>query len=199
MILDAGCGVGESTLRLAARFPEARVIGVDKSAARLGRQLRDNGRAALAAQASAPGAGTALGAALGAAGGALAGDLRAAPSWAVFRADLEDWWRLWAAWGRPLWRQYVLYPNPWPKPGDLGRRWYGHPVWPVLTRLGGRLELRTNWEPYALDWAQALSLLGHPAVPVKALPVPSPESALTPFERKYAASGHALWQVVSHG
>lgn len=38
LILDAGCGVGESTGKLAGRFPEALVIGVDKSAHRLARQ-----------------------------------------------------------------------------------------------------------------------------------------------------------------
>jgi len=35
IILDACCGVGESTAKLAARFPDARVIGVDKSEHRL--------------------------------------------------------------------------------------------------------------------------------------------------------------------
>lgn len=35
VVLDSCCGVGESTLRLAERHPEALVIGVDKSAHRL--------------------------------------------------------------------------------------------------------------------------------------------------------------------
>lgn len=45
LILDAGCGVGLSTRRLAARFPDQAVIGVDRSESRLGREhgpLPDN-------------------------------------------------------------------------------------------------------------------------------------------------------------
>jgi len=37
LILDAGCGVGLSTLHLASRFPDHFVIGIDQSAHRLGR------------------------------------------------------------------------------------------------------------------------------------------------------------------
>ncbi|GAB2793038.1 hypothetical protein GCM10027040_19080 [Halomonas shantousis] len=37
LILDAGCGVGVSTRRLAAAFPEHAVIGIDRSADRLSR------------------------------------------------------------------------------------------------------------------------------------------------------------------
>ena len=43
LILDAGCGVGMSTLRLAARFPSHFVLGVDQSADRLSRELRWEG------------------------------------------------------------------------------------------------------------------------------------------------------------
>ena len=41
LILDAGCGVGLSTRRLAEQFPSAAVIGIDRSADRLS---RDHGR-----------------------------------------------------------------------------------------------------------------------------------------------------------
>jgi len=41
LILDAGCGVGLSTRQLAQRFPEHAVIGVDRSADRLGRDHGD--------------------------------------------------------------------------------------------------------------------------------------------------------------
>ncbi|MDR0378706.1 MAG: methyltransferase domain-containing protein, partial [Candidatus Accumulibacter sp.] len=39
LILDAGCGTGESSLALAAKFPGHYVIGVDRSEARLRRRL----------------------------------------------------------------------------------------------------------------------------------------------------------------
>ncbi len=40
-ILDSGCGTGESTRQLAVQFPDHRVIGIDRSAARLERQRSD--------------------------------------------------------------------------------------------------------------------------------------------------------------
>lgn len=45
LILDAGCGVGLSTRRLAAQFPDAFVIGIDQSADRLQRDVRWSGTA----------------------------------------------------------------------------------------------------------------------------------------------------------
>lgn len=38
LILDSGCGVGESTCRLAEQFPEALVLGLDRSGDRLSRR-----------------------------------------------------------------------------------------------------------------------------------------------------------------
>lgn len=46
LVLDSCCGVGESTAVLASRFPDALVIGVDKSAHRLQRNLQHQGKAA---------------------------------------------------------------------------------------------------------------------------------------------------------
>ncbi|HYD95116.1 MAG TPA: methyltransferase domain-containing protein [Noviherbaspirillum sp.] len=43
LILDAGCGVGLSTLNLAARFPDHFVIGVDQSADRIARNTAWDG------------------------------------------------------------------------------------------------------------------------------------------------------------
>jgi tRNA G46 methylase TrmB len=162
LVLDAGCGTGESTRRLAERHPHALVLGVDQSAARLRRVNAEAG---------------------------FASDGQVA--WV--RAELSTIWRLLqeAAW--PVSHQYLLYPNPWPKPGQVQRRWHGHPVFPTVAAVGGHLELRTNWRIYADEFHLALHRLRETPEAVRRL-APKPE-ALTPFERKYAASGHDLWQV----
>ena len=89
-------------------------------------------------------------------------------------------------------RHYLLYPNPWPKIGHLARRWHGHPVFPDLPELGGRLECRSNWRIYVEEFCFALNRLTqcHAACEPYA-----PDVALTPFERKYMASGHPLYRV----
>lgn len=164
-VLDAGCGTGASTLRLARLYPDAIVIGVDKSAHRLQTGQRD------AAAAGAP-------------GNAL-----------LLRCDLVDFWLLAAA---ARWRfaaQYLLYPNPWPKPEHVQRRWGAHPVLPSLLACGGRLELRTNWKIYAEEWSLALALAGREA-PLEVYD-DAAQPALSPFEAKYRASGHVLWRVTA--
>ncbi|WKB54269.1 tRNA (guanine(46)-N(7))-methyltransferase TrmB [Eleftheria terrae] len=110
----------------------------------------------------------------------------------LLRADTTDLWALLAERGVTLAHHYLLYPNPWPKAEHLQRRWHGHPRWRELLALGGQLELRTNWQLYAQEFALALRQAGQ----VAALrPLVAEGTALTPFELKYAASGHPLWQV----
>jgi tRNA G46 methylase TrmB len=109
------------------------------------------------------------------------------------RAELATFWRLALDAGWRLHRHYLLYPNPWPKPGQLQRRWHAHPVFPVLLGLGGRLEMRTNWSIYAAEFAQAAAWYTGRAVAPRGLAAGEP---LSPFERKYRASGHPLYSVV---
>ncbi|MEO8169956.1 MAG: SAM-dependent methyltransferase [Oxalobacteraceae bacterium] len=110
----------------------------------------------------------------------------------LVRADLVDYWRLLSVEGiRPA-RQYLLYPNPWPKAAHLGRRWHGHPVFPTIAALGGTLECRSNWRIYVEEFAAALEQLRpHPQATVEQYQTGAP---MTPFERKYLASGHSLWR-----
>lgn len=163
LILDAGCGVGESTLRLATAFPDHFVIGVDQSEKRL------------------------------AAGKDWWQDEPMPANFHWARADLVDVWRLLVAARVPVARHYVLYPNPWPKIGHLGRRWHGHAVFPALAACGDYLECRSNWKIYIDEFAAALGMVGRTAT----TQAWQPQVAMTPFERKYAASGHALWRCVS--
>jgi tRNA (guanine-N7-)-methyltransferase len=157
LILDAGCGVGWSTLNIAASYPEHFVIVVDQSIDRLSR-----------------------------------GKPLELPANAVLiRADLVDFWRLLAEIGVRLARHYNLYPNPWPKIGHLARRWQGHAVFPVWRELGGAVECRSNWRIYIEEMAQALSLLSGQSVVAEPYVTELP---MTPFEKKYLASGHELWR-----
>ncbi len=110
------------------------------------------------------------------------------------RADLIDYWRLLHASGIKLARHYLLYPNPWPKIGQLGRRWHGHPVFPSVVALGGHLECRSNWHIYVDECAAALTQLTGRAVACEAY---APAMPITPFEQKYLASGHTLWRCIT--
>ena len=160
LVLDAGCGVGWSTLRLAERYPDHFVIGVDQSSDRISR-----------------------------------GKPLSLPANALFlRADLVDFWRLLGEAGVRLARHYVLYPNPWPKIGHLARRWHGHAVFPDLLALGGVFECRSNWRIYIEELAIAIGLATGKVTSCQPwLPEGEP---LTPFEKKYLASGHALFRLV---
>ena len=156
LILDSGCGTGESTRLLAERHPECQVLGIDRSAHRLAR---------------AP---------------AMPSNAR------LVRADLSDFWRLARRAGWHLQAHWLLYPNPWPKPAHLRRRWHGHPVFPDLLALGGRLELRSNFALYVEEFAHALSVSGKSTAEVVSF---HPRQAASPFEAKYAASGHGLFKL----
>jgi tRNA G46 methylase TrmB len=167
LVLDSGCGTGASTAALAAAYPGCAVVGVDQSLARLSRHVEIAGDLAL-----------------------IAGNA------ALLRAPLQDIWRLLLADGWRLARHLLWYPNPWPKPEHLGRRWHAHPVFPALLALGGEIELRSNWRVYVDEFALALSAHGWSSTIAA---VGAFDDPVTPFERKYRDSGHALWCLTASG
>ena len=105
---------------------------------------------------------------------------------------MATFWRLALQANWRLERHYLLYPNPWPKPGHLQRRWHAHPVFSDMLGLGGRLEMRCNWSVYAEEFAFSVNRLTGLAVRPLAVAAGDP---LSPFERKYRRSGHALYSV----
>jgi tRNA G46 methylase TrmB len=111
----------------------------------------------------------------------------------LIRGDCRDFWRLAASARWPVERHYLLYPNPWPKAKHLLRRWHAHPVFSDLIALGGDIEVRTNWQIYAQEFARAVEIRSGGSATIARL---RPEAALSPFEAKYCASGHAIYQVV---
>jgi len=111
----------------------------------------------------------------------------------LVRADLVDFWRLALASGWQPARHYLLYPNPYPKAAHLKMRWHGHPVFPAILALGGRLELRSNWRLYVEEFALAIEQASGEVVKAE---IYRPDGDfLTPFECKYHASGQSLWRL----
>jgi tRNA G46 methylase TrmB len=161
LILDSGCGTGESTRAIASHESRSLVFGIDRSIHR----LRKTGHAIFPAREN---------------------------NIIWVRAELTTFWRLAVGSAWELSRHYLLYPNPYPKPSQLGRRWHAHPVFPVLLALGGELELRCNWSIYALEFARAIEYVTGVAVPVKPFKAVHP---LSSFERKYSASDLQLFQL----
>lgn len=112
----------------------------------------------------------------------------------LLQAHCEAVWRHLVHRQQELSGHYLLYPNPWPKPAHLGRRVHGHPAFSLLPRLGGIMELRSNWQVYVEECGIALNLLGlTPRIRL----VPENDMPTTLFERKYRASGHVLWQLTT--
>lgn len=110
----------------------------------------------------------------------------------LLRADLPTFWRLLLSDGYIPARHFLLYPNPWPKSGHLKRRWHGHPVFPSLLALGGAIEMRCNWEIYALEFAWAISFATGEAVVARRY---KSQSGVSPFEQKYMQRSQQLFSV----
>lgn len=179
LVLDSGCGTGESTLHLAKKFPNVPVIGIDKSAVRLSkagneRQLEVS------------------------AGGSC--DVPANAFWV--RAELLDFWRLALekvdAGEWQILHHALYYPNPWPKESEATRRFHLHPIFPTLLRLSPVTELRTNWDIYAREFAEAAHVLGDAlSLQFKVeLGAFNPENPETAFERKYKEARQQLWRTL---
>ena len=117
-----------------------------------------------------------------------------AENYLLVRAECGDFWRLAAAAGWRLKHHFLLYPNPWPKPGQLKRRLHGSPDFAALLALGGAVELRSNWQIYVEEFGCALITAGQFPVVDR---VPS-AAAMTLHERKYLGSGHQLWRCRCH-
>ena len=111
----------------------------------------------------------------------------------LIRAELATFWRLLLNSGLSPQRHFLLYPNPWPKPGHLSRRWHGHPVFPHLLALGGEIEMRCNWDVYAQEFAKAASIATGAGISVNTI---EPDDGISPFEQKYHERGQSLFSVI---
>ena len=166
LIIDAGCGTGRSTLKLAARYPERTVIGVDRSEARLSRSNEVPANALL------------------------------------LRAELGDFWRLLNDSELTVEETYLLYPNPYPKTKMLKQRFQGHASLPsLLHACGRRLTIRASWRTYLEEFRLACRRAGELGIRPDLIPGEPYELSdlhdpLTLFERKYAAAGVPVYELV---
>ncbi|NVK57370.1 MAG: SAM-dependent methyltransferase [Alteromonadaceae bacterium] len=163
VIIDSCCGVGQSTAGLARQFSNARVIGLDKSDLRVAKHPHYQSTA---------------------------------KNYIVMRADVIDFWRLLR---RSLddypWQikaHYLCYPNPYPKPSQVQKRWHASAAMPDLMALAPQLEVRSNWLIYLQEFAQAAAAYG---VKCEITQVPPDSRAITPFELKYRNSGQTCWRL----
>tara|TARA_B100001123_G_scaffold424514_1_gene536110 strand:+ start:511 stop:1188 length:678 start_codon:yes stop_codon:yes gene_type:complete len=103
--------------------------------------------------------------------------------------DLIDLWLLAAEHRWRIAHHYLLYPNPWPKRKHWRRRWHAHPAFDAALALGGILELRSNWSIYVEEFAAVLRIKTQSEPRIEQVQAPA---TLSPFETKYARSGHRL-------
>jgi len=118
IILDIGCGVGESTFKLASQNQEHLVIGIDKSISRIDR--KNKFKKSLPSNCL-----------------LVRGD--AIDLWLLFHQHKSS---------LNIVKQYILYPNPWPLKHHVKKRWHGHPIIPFVLDICENIELRSNWKIY---------------------------------------------------
>lgn len=125
----------------------------------------------------------------------------------IAQVDCVDFWNLAVKAGWNLEKHYLLYPNPYPKSAQLKSRWHGHPAFADLLKLGGDIEVRSNWQIYIQEFAEALKIAGQNCSGCKTYEpnetcqqlgeVKPNKEYLTLFERKYHQSGQNLYRCLS--
>jgi tRNA G46 methylase TrmB len=179
VIFDACCGVGESTINLASEYVDAKVIGVDKSVSRLDKHKSYISKNTVSAKRNG----------------------KNADNYLLIQADLNDFWRLIHAHvsqKSPKWqvaKQFILYPNPYPKKAQLGKRWHASPLFPFIVGVCTNIEVRSNWHIYLEEFAEAANFYGLQGV-IEELTLDANTEPYTPFERKYLAANQTCFKLV---
>lgn len=116
VILDSGCGRGRSSVHLAKTNPDVVVIGLDRSEARLSKNYHSESNMFASDDSETSEAELAY----------MEEQRKSLPNLLLLRAELVDFWYLmWKHCDWTVQKHYHLYPNPYPKPKHLSRRWHG--------------------------------------------------------------------------
>lgn len=169
LILDSGCGTGVSTSHLADRYPQHLIIGIDKSCYRLGKHMIYKQHRCHE-------------------------NIASKDNIVFCQAELTDIWRLMATAKLNIEKHFILYPNPWPKPQQVKKRFYAHPVFPTMLTLSPQLVCRSNWDLYLkeMQWLlQACFNINSQITQV------DDQSACTRFESKYLHSGVNCYELTT--
>lgn len=164
IIVDAGCGVGLSSYYLALENPDQLILGIDRSLDRLERNNFFK---------------------------------KELPTNLLFvRGKLDEWWPLLLELHKKkelfVTANYILYPNPYPKPKSLKLRFHANPVFKSIMEFESKIILRSNFLLYLEEFKEAASVYKRKAS-ISLLEISRP---LTYFEKKYHESGHALYELM---
>lgn len=197
IILDSGCGTARSTLLLGEKYSDHIVVGIDRSFVRLNKNHL-KGESCIVE--------------------CVSNEESQRPFQAVsdnvllVRAELTDFWRCCISAGWNVSHHYILYPNPYPKKARLKSRFYGHPAFPLILKLGGDITIRSNWEGYLKEFAKSVQYANdyyeiHPEVINPAAryndaaikgPVERTDKSVawTNFEKKYDDVGESTYELL---
>jgi len=164
IVLDLGCGTGESSFNLAKIYPNRLVIGIDKSFSRIER--KNNFKKDLPSNVM-----------------IVRGELLDL-CFLFYKATIQQ--RL------IVYKQYLFYPNPWPKKKLIKRRFHANPVFAFMMKTSKQFELRTNWKIYAEEFLIASQFYEAKDVKIEEF---TPTETISNFEQKYLLSDHNLFKV----
>lgn len=162
VILDMGCGTGESTNYLAKKYPENLIIGIDKSKDRIFRKNTFKKE--------------------------MPSNMR------LILGNIVDWWLFFEKNQDQLniLKQYILYPNPYPKQKHLKLRWHAQPIFKSIANLKSEIEVRSNWRLYVQEFRFALQQYSNNSLAdIESI---NPENYISPFEKKYYLSRQEIFR-----
>lgn len=172
IILDSCCGKGESTQNLASKYPDAKVIGIDKSALRISKHQHTEATPSISQQSEEV-------------------QFYSQDNYCLVRAEVIDFWRLVVSHQWPVTRHCIYYPNPYPKSAQVQRRWHASASIKDIIAIGGHLEVRSNWKLYIQEFAVALKTADRQPLIFEV----EKGNPITAFERKYWNSGQDSWHL----